>query len=227
MRQWSTNSEIRSTAPPDSAWTIKTSSDKAATSSFLRRAVSLSARRDFSNRDSNNKRPQFSAVCHSLGSRIFARDLAKQIIIGCLPSRKMRKHSFSVGEWKPLTTVASSWENLRAALWALTIASSGQRPEQNKPILCLSKISRFPLIQSCAGAAVVNLSFSWRGQRGSDGTIVNTSEAFMFPWLTLLSGRPPLALIVWTWKPVDKRRQSTWRPANSAVSKVILWRGDD
>ena len=30
---------------------------------------------------------------------------AGQTIMGCLPRKRMRRHSFSIGEWKPLMTV--------------------------------------------------------------------------------------------------------------------------
>lgn len=58
MRQQSTNSEIRSVAPPGWAWMIRISSDKAVTSSFRYRADFASGRRGrFSKGERINRRP--------------------------------------------------------------------------------------------------------------------------------------------------------------------------
>jgi hypothetical protein len=55
---------------------------------------------------------------------------AWQMMMGCLPRSRMRRHSFSIGEWKPLTTVTPSSRIRRAASWARRMASPGVREEQ-------------------------------------------------------------------------------------------------
>lgn len=54
------------------------------------------------------RRPPFRGI------RIPLRLRPGQMIRGCLPRRRMRRHSFSIGEWNPLMTVIPAWRNPRA-----------------------------------------------------------------------------------------------------------------
>ena len=57
------------------------------------------------NGDRSSNRPCSSATFFSAETLIPSRLRAGQKITGCLPCNKIERHSFSIGEWKPLMTV--------------------------------------------------------------------------------------------------------------------------
>ena len=83
------------------------------------------------NLDTISNRPKSICFFNSLGVLCHI-PLAGLIITGWVPCSKIRRHSFSIGEWKPLITDLPSFRHFRQKSYVFIISSPGHLTEQNR-----------------------------------------------------------------------------------------------
>ena len=159
---------------------IYASSASAATNSFRRDAEFLVTRvGNLVNADRNSTRPSSNAARQSLGIRINSMARAGQIITGCLPRSRMRKIAFSMGEWKPLTTVTPSSRNPRATSWERRMEPPGVFAEQNTAVRLAPRTLTGPMACKASGAASLSLLGNISGHSGWKGSNLVSSSDFI------------------------------------------------
>lgn len=93
-----TRRESFSKCPPGVAWATRTSSARAATNSFRLLASSAVTRLALrAKAERIKRRPAVRGSRHSGGTRC-GNKRAGQMMMGCVPRKRMRRHSFSTGE---------------------------------------------------------------------------------------------------------------------------------
>ncbi len=117
-----------------------------------RAASSLVTRRSLSGKQERiSRRPWARGLFQSGGTR-WGKERAGQMMMGCVPRKRICRHSFSTGEWKPLMTQHPASRHLAAWSQAVRMTLPGQRAEQNSAILGNASKSRLPRAESGSGA---------------------------------------------------------------------------